>query len=101
VMRFGGLVINAAAHSVSLNGVAVKLSRGEFDLLAHLATHSDQIQSREVLFRALYRREYDGVDRMLDINISRLRRKLGGEAENAERIKTIWGQGYLFVADAW
>jgi len=26
---------------------------------------------------------------------------LGGEAENAERIKTIWGQGYLFVADAW
>lgn len=101
VMRFGGLVINAAAHSVSLNGVAVKLSRSEFDLLAHLATHSDQIQSREALFRALYRREYDGVDRMLDISISRLRRKLGGEAENAERIKTIWGQGYVFVADAW
>jgi DNA-binding response OmpR family regulator len=101
VMRFGGLVINAAVHSVSLNGVAVKLSRSEFDLLAHLATHSDQIQSRETLFRALYRREYDGVDRMLDISISRLRRKLGGEAENAERIRTIWGQGYLFVADAW
>jgi DNA-binding response OmpR family regulator len=101
VMRFGGLVINAAAHSVSLNGVAVRLSRSEFDLLAHLAAYSDQIQSREALFRALYRREYDGVDRMLDISISRLRRKLGGEAENAERIKTIWGQGYLFVADAW
>ena len=101
VLRFGGLVINAAAHSVSLNGVAVKLSRSEFELLAHLASHSDRIQSREVLFRALYRREYDGVDRMLDISISRLRRKLGGEAENAERIKTIWGQGYIFVADAW
>jgi len=38
---------------------------------------------------------------MLDIRISRLRRKLGGEAENAERIKTVWGQGYLFVPDAW
>jgi DNA-binding response OmpR family regulator len=101
IMRFGGLVINAAAHSVTLNGAAVKLSRSEFDLLAHLATHSDQIQSREALFRAVYRREYDGVDRMLDISISRLRRKLGGEAENAERIKTIWGQGYVFVADAW
>jgi len=101
VLRFGELVINTATHSVSLQGVAIKLSRGEFELLAHLATHSDQIQSREALFRALYRREYDGVDRMLDISISRLRRKLGGEAENAERIKTIWGQGYLFVADAW
>jgi DNA-binding response OmpR family regulator len=101
VLRFGALIINPAAHSVSLNGVAVTLSRSEFDLLAYLATHAGQIQSREALFRNLYRREYDGVDRMLDIRISRLRRKLGGEAENAERIKTIWGEGYLFVPDAW
>jgi DNA-binding response OmpR family regulator len=101
VLRFGGLVINRATHAVSLQGVDVTLSRSEFDLLAYLATHAGQIQSRETLFRNLYRREYDGVDRMLDIRISRLRRKLGDEAENAERIKTIWGQGYLFVADAW
>jgi DNA-binding response OmpR family regulator len=101
VLRFGALIINPAAHSVSLNGVAVTLSHSEFDLLAYLATHAGQIQSREALFRNLYRREYDGVDRMLDIRISRLRRKLGGEAENAERIKTVWGQGYLFVPDAW
>jgi DNA-binding response OmpR family regulator len=101
VLRFGALIINPTAHSVSLNGVAVTLSRSEFDLLAYLATHAGSIQSRETLFRNLYRREYDGVDRMLDIRISRLRRKLGGEAENAERIKTIWGQGYLFVPDAW
>lgn len=101
VLRFGGLIIDSAAHDVSLNGVAVTLSSSEFDLLAYLATHAGQIQSREALFRNLYRREYDGVDRMLDIRISRLRRKLGGEAENAERIKTVWGQGYLFVADAW
>jgi DNA-binding response OmpR family regulator len=101
VLRFGALIINSAAHSVSLNGVAITLSRSEFDLLAYLATHAGEIQSREALFRNLYRREYDGVDRMLDIRISRLRRKLGGEAENAERIKTVWGQGYLFVPDAW
>jgi DNA-binding response OmpR family regulator len=101
VIHFGGLVVNVTARSVTLNGIAVKLSSSEFDLLAHLAAHPDQIQSRETLFRALYRREYDGVDRMLDISISRLRRKLGGEAENAERIRTIWGQGYLFVTDAW
>lgn len=100
-LRFGGLVITPAAHSVSLNGAAITLSRSEFDLLEYLARHAGEIQSREALFRNLYRREYDGVDRMLDIRISRLRRKLGDEAENAERIKTIWGQGYLFVADAW
>ena len=60
-----------------------------------------KIQSRETLFKDLFKREYDGMDRMLDIRISRLRRKLGDEAETAERIKTIWGQGYLFVPDAW
>jgi two-component system OmpR family response regulator/two-component system response regulator RstA len=38
---------------------------------------------------------------MLDIRISRLRRKLDDDAENPQRIKTIWGQGYLFVPDAW
>jgi len=48
-----------------------------------------------------YNRDYDGLDRMLDIRISRLRKKLGDDAENPERIKTIWGQGYLFVPDAW
>ena len=51
--------------------------------------------------RALYNRDYDGLDRMLDIRISRLRRKLDDDAENPARIKTIWGQGYLFVPDAW
>ena len=101
VLRFGGLLINHAAQSVSLNGAAVSLTHSEFDLLAYLAAHAGEIQSREALFRNLYRRDYDGVDRTLDIRISRLRRKLGGEEENAERIKTVWGQGYLFVPDAW
>jgi DNA-binding response OmpR family regulator len=100
-LRFGALLIDPAARAVRLNGASVALSRSEFELLAHLAAHAGQIQSREALFRSLYHREYDGVDRMLDIRVSRLRRKLGGEAENAERIKTVWGQGYLFVPDAW
>jgi len=38
---------------------------------------------------------------MLDVRISHLRRKLGDEAAGSERIKTVWGQGYLFVPDAW
>jgi DNA-binding response OmpR family regulator len=100
-LNFGRLLINVVSRSVSLDGQSIALSSSEFDLLVYLAAHPGQIQSRETLFRNLYRREYDGLDRMLDICISRLRRKLGGEAETAERIKTIWGQGYLFVPDAW
>jgi DNA-binding response OmpR family regulator len=100
-LQFGELSINIVARSVVLDGQSIALSRNEFDLLIYLATHAGEILSRETLFKNLYKRDYDGLDRMLDIRISRLRRKLGDEADTAERIKTIWGQGYLFVPDAW
>lgn len=100
-LQFGRLIINMTSRSVHLDGQAIALSGNEFDLLLYLASHAGQIQSRETLFKDLFKREYDGMDRMLDIRISRLRRKLGDEAETAERIKTVWGQGYLFVPDAW
>ena len=100
-LQFGKLTINATSRAVHLDGQSIGLSGNEFDLLLYLASHPGKIQSRETLFKDLFKREYDGMDRMLDIRISRLRRKLGDEAETAERIKTIWGQGYLFVPDAW
>jgi DNA-binding response OmpR family regulator len=100
-LQFGRLSINTIARSVHLDGHSIPLSGNEFDLLLYLASHAGEIQSRETLFKSLFKREYDGIDRMLDIRISRLRRKLGDEAETAERIKTVWGQGYLFVPDAW
>jgi len=100
-LRFGRLVINLTARSVVLGGSPIDLSRNEFELLAHLAAHAGEIQSRDALFRGLFNREYDGIDRMMDIHVPRLRRKLGEDAEHSERIKTIWGAGYLFVPDAW
>src|SRR5689334_19602563 len=98
---FGRLLINVVSRAVKWEGRTIALSRNEFDLLVYLATHAGEIQSREALYRSLYNRDYDGLDRMLDIRISRLRKKLGDDADNPERIKTIWGQGYLFVPDAW
>jgi DNA-binding response OmpR family regulator len=99
-LRFGRLLINAVARSVTLDGRSIALSSNEFDLLAYLAAHAGEVQSRETLFQQLYRRNYDGLDRMLDVRISHLRRKLG-DGESSERIKTVWGHGYLFVPDAW
>jgi DNA-binding response OmpR family regulator len=100
-LAFGRLLINVVSRAVKWDGRSISLSRNEFDLLVHLASHAGEIQSREMLFKSLYNRDYDGLDRMLDIRVSRLRRKLDDDAENPQRIKTIWGQGYLFVPDAW
>lgn len=100
-LRFGQLLINAVSRSVSLNDVSIALSSSEFDLLHYLAAHAGEVLSREMLFQHLHKREYDGLDRMLDIRISHLRKKLDDPADRPQRIKTIWGQGYLFVPDAW
>jgi DNA-binding response OmpR family regulator len=100
-LRFGRLVINTVARSVVLGEQPIALSSNEFELLAYLAAHAGEIQSRETLFQRLYKRDYDGLDRMLDVRISQLRKKLGDESDSAARIKTIWGQGYLFVPGDW
>jgi DNA-binding response OmpR family regulator len=101
VLQFGRLIINTVSRSVHLGGEPVPLSSNEYDLLLRLASHAGKIQSRATLFLELYGRQYDGIDRMLDVRISQLRRKLGEDADRSERIKTIWRQGYLFVPDAW
>jgi len=100
-LRFGRLLINRVSRAVTLNNQSVALSSAEFDLLAYLAEHAGEIQSRAALFQHLYGRQYDGADRILDVRVSHLRKKLGDDADSSERIKTIWGQGYLFVPDAW
>ena len=99
-LRFGGLAINTAARSVALNEQSVALSSNEFDLLLFLAARAGEIQSRETLYQELYKREYNGLDRTLDVRISHLRKKLGDTGE-PEKIKTVWGHGYLFAADEW
>lgn len=99
-LHFGSLSLDTAARAVQLDGVAVPLSSNEFDLLVYLATHAGEIQSRETLYQQLYRREYDGIDRTLDVRISHLRRKLG-DTGDPEKIRTVWGHGYLFVPGAW
>ncbi len=98
---FGQLQIQPTARKVSLNGEDIQLSSHEYDLLLSLAAQAGQILSREFLFNHIYNREYDGLDRTIDVRISQLRKKLQDNPDNPTRIKTIWGKGYLFIADAW
>jgi DNA-binding response OmpR family regulator len=100
-LRFGRLTINPAARSATFAEQPLGLSSNEFDLLHLLSSRAGEVQSRESLYLNLYKREYDGMDRTLDVRISHLRKKIGDDADNSERIKTVWGHGYLFVPDAW
>ena len=97
----GELLIKRGSRQVTLHGDNIDLTSQEFDLLWLLASRPGEVQNRDYIYKAVVGREYDGMDRSVDVRISRLRKKLHDSNETPFRIKTIWGQGYLFVADAW
>ena len=98
---FGSLSVDIASRTAILSGEPVELSTMEFDLLWFLASEPGKVLDREFLYQKVKGREYDGLDRSMDVAISRLRRKLRDNPDQPFRIKTVWGSGYLFVADAW
>jgi two-component system OmpR family response regulator len=98
---FGDLTICSSSRRVLLGSAVVALTSAEFALLWYLASHAGQVCSREQVFQALKGREHDGLDRRFDVMISVLRKKLKDDAKEPQRIKTVWGQGYLFVSDPW
>lgn len=100
-LTFNNLVINPHSQSALLAGVDAKLTSKEFEVLWVLASHPGEIITRDALLKELRGYEFDGLDRSIDLRISRVRKKLNDSGEEPYRIKTIWGKGYLFVKDAW
>ncbi|MFK3659319.1 MULTISPECIES: two-component system response regulator RstA [Enterobacterales] len=100
-IRFGTLAIDPVNRQVLLSGENVTLSTADFDLLWELATHAGQIMDRDALLKNLRGVTYDGMDRSVDVAISRLRKKLLDSATEPYRIKTVRNKGYLFAPHAW
>ncbi|WP_024301352.1 two-component system response regulator RstA [Pseudogulbenkiania sp. MAI-1] len=99
--KFGQLSIDPVSRAVTLGGQAVPLSTGDFDLLWLLASHAGEIMDRDVLFKAMRGMDYDGLDRSIDVAVSRLRKKLGDNPSEPFRIKTVRNKGYLFAPAGW
>lgn len=101
ILRFGTLTIDPVNRQVLLAGEQIMLSTADFDLLWELATHAGQIMDRDALLKNLRGVAYDGMDRSVDVAISRLRKKLLDSATEPYRIKTVRNKGYLFAPHAW
>ena len=100
-IQFGDLVIDKTSRIVKLNENEIVLTSHEFELLWLLASNAGEVLSREHVHQHMIGRQYDGLDRTVDVRVSRIRKKLGDNSDKPYRIKTVWGQGYLFVSDAW
>jgi len=89
----GPLQIDLAQHSVTLEGVELEITPKEFELLTLFASHPGRAFSREFLLEQIWGYEYDGLDRSVDTQITRLRKKLG---PLSEKLVAVWGVGYRF-----
>ena len=93
---FGDLTIRVRERNAYLKGEVLPLSRLEYDLLLTLAHYPGMVWSRERLMERVWGGDYPGVERVVDVHIAGLRKKLGDEVENPRFIETIRGVGYRF-----
>jgi two-component system response regulator RstA len=96
-ISLGELEIKIGERRVLAGGREVDLTTSEFDLLLFLAQRAGNVVSRQDLYKALRGIDYDGIDRAMDLRVSKLRSRLREAAPNAALIKTIHGRGYLMV----
>lgn len=97
VIKIENMTINIANRSVVIDGKDVNLTAKEFDLLQLFATNPGKVYSRENLLETVWKYDYLGDLRTVDVHIRRLREKIERNPSQPEFIFTKWGVGYYFV----
>jgi DNA-binding response OmpR family regulator len=97
-IRFSGWSLDLASRELlSPAGEEVRLTTGEFELLAAFVNYANQVLSRDRLLDLSRHREAGPFDRTIDVQVGRLRRKLEDDPKNPTMIKTVRGGGYIFT----
>jgi two-component system response regulator CpxR len=97
LLAIDDLELNAGTYEASSRGRPLHLTPAEFRLLWLLVLKPGAVVARDRLFQEALGREENLFDRSLDIHISRLRKKIGPGHNGADRLKSIRGEGYLYV----
>ena len=93
----GEIRVDASRREASINDCTLELTTIQFDLLWFLVKNAGVVVTRDDICHALFNSEYNGVDRSIDVYISRLRQKIGDDPSNPYYLKTVRGERYLFA----
>ncbi len=94
---FGNVTLDISSRECKVKGEVVSLTPTEFDILAYLARHPNQVFSRSKLLEATDLGVFEGVERTIDVHVHNLRKKIEVNPTNPEFIVTVFGIGYRFV----
>jgi DNA-binding response OmpR family regulator len=98
-IKAGAIMLDPASARVTISGREIALTGYEFALLKALAERAGRVLSREQLLDLAKGSAEEAYDRSIDVQISRLRQKLGDDARQPRYLKTIRGMGYMLVAE--
>lgn len=96
-LKAGGLILNQARLTVHSGEKEIVLSSTEYQILEVLMKNANKVLSRDQLMNMAQGKDYMVFDRSIDVHISKLRSKLEVDPRSPQRIKTIWGTGYMFI----
>ncbi len=96
-LRHGALRLDPDTREVTLEGQGIELSTLEFNLLHALMRQPGRVYQREELIASVWGSDFTGVDRVVDVHIAGLRRKLGDDAERPRFLATVRGVGYRLL----
>ncbi len=100
-ITFSGWVLDRLQYQLfDQNNAPADLTSGEFKLLEALVVSPNRVLSREQLFELTRQGDFDVYDRVIDIQIARIRKKLGDDPKNPALLKTVRGVGYMFSGEA-
>jgi two-component system phosphate regulon response regulator OmpR len=97
LIKAGGLELNTAKQTVSTGQEEIELSTAEYRILEVLMKNPNTVLGRDQLMTLARGRDFMAFDRSIDVHISKLRSKLEIDPRSPQRIKTVWGSGYMFI----
>ncbi|MBF0310580.1 MAG: response regulator [Magnetococcales bacterium] len=99
-LRFAGWTLDLASRQLrSPQGVVVPLTKAEYGLLRIFLSHPREVMDRDQIMELYRGRESSPFERGIDVQIGRLRKRLGEDSREPGVIQTVWGQGYMLAAD--
>lgn len=98
-VHFGAYELSLSTRELKKDDQVHMLTTGEFAVLRALVQHAREPLSRDKLMNLARGREWDALERSIDVQISRLRRLIEPDPSKPRYIQTVWGVGYVFVPD--
>lgn len=99
-LNSGRFVLDLRSRTLSKDGKNIELTQVEFQIMEYFFANPDEPISRTVILHKVWGEEYFGEEKIVDVNIRRLRMKIEEDASEPKFIVTVWGRGYMWDTTA-